>query len=169
MKSQIAASRTWSKLGALAGLVLSPLIVPATASVTQGPGGTQQSPDAVWSNAVTELTEMGRAAARDIRRAKTAGIARIAELDAQGADLQEISQVGFRTVQYVMFRSGEAQTEIMAHMHESLDFLEQFGGPADLREQIARAARAALNEVDGAVDEAVDEVHQAIWLTLQKG
>ena len=164
MKIEFASSKTLSSLGVLAGLVLSPLLAPVTASTAhQGPdAGKRASPDSVWSNCPEEITVIGKTAASEIRRTADAGIARIVELDGKGADFQEISKVGFRTVQLIVSRAGEARTAVQAHFRECLSFVDQFAGPADLRLQIAAAARSALREIDATVDQAVEDVHSAV-------
>ena len=162
MKIEIA-SRKLSSLAVLAGLALSPVIAPAAASTHQNPfGGTQLGADSVWSDCAGEIREIGRTAANEIRAASEAGVAEITKLQAAGADLDEISRVGFRTMQFVVLRAGDARTEVQAHMRECLDFLEQFGAPMDLRQRVAAAARTALREIDSALDDSVDAIHAAV-------
>jgi len=48
-------------------------------------GGTQLSPDSVWSDCAGEIREIGRTAANEIRAGSEAGVAEIAGGDAVGA------------------------------------------------------------------------------------
>ena len=180
------ASRIESRPGMLAGLLLSSLLAQALAPARASAVTIQGSPRAVsgsfappgigsrivpadaGSGCAEDITVVGHACAEDIGHIAQAGAEQILMLDAQGATLEEISFVAFRTVQFIVFRAGEGRTEVHAHLQACLASLDGVRGALDQRLAIRAAASAALDGIDAAVDAGVYAVQMAVWVTLER-